>query len=104
MSPRSSSVSSRRSRRWNANARIRQSETRYRALFQLSSEAVLIVDATTLKISEANPASVEMFSGNAKRLIGRNLMDMFHGEDASAAQRLLASVWSSPRAEDARRA
>jgi transcriptional regulator PpsR len=82
-------------------ARLRQSETRYRALFQLSSEAVLIVDANSLKVVEANPAAVELFAG-AKRLPGRNLVDLFQPEDAPSAQRLLGAVWSSPRAEEAK--
>ena len=43
--------------------RIRQAEARHRLLFQVASEAVLIVDAITRKILEANPA--------AGRLLGR---------------------------------
>ncbi|MFQ3595549.1 MAG: transcriptional regulator PpsR [Sphingomonadaceae bacterium] len=41
----------------------RQSESRYRLLFNLSGEAVLIVDSRTRAVTEANPA--------AERLIGR---------------------------------
>jgi len=37
--------------------RLRQTEQRYRLLFDLCSEPVLIVDASTRRISEANPAA-----------------------------------------------
>ena len=37
--------------------KMRQTEARHRLLFQVASEAVLIVDAATRKILEANPAA-----------------------------------------------
>ena len=37
--------------------KFRHAETRYRHLFQVAGEAVLVVDATTQKILEANPAA-----------------------------------------------
>ena len=37
--------------------RLRQTETRYRMLFDMASEPVLIVDAETRRIREANPAA-----------------------------------------------
>jgi transcriptional regulator PpsR len=39
-------------------SRLRQIETRYRALFQLSAEPVVIVETATLKIVDANPAAL----------------------------------------------
>jgi transcriptional regulator PpsR len=45
--------------------RLRAAESRYRLLFDLSSEPVLIVDATTNRFVEVNPA--------AKRLIGSDV-------------------------------
>ncbi len=43
-------------------SRLRHVETRYRLLFEMSREAVLILDAATFKVLEANPA--------ARRLLG----------------------------------
>ena len=40
--------------------KLRQVETRYRLLFQLSPEAVLIIDALTQRIVEANPAAASV--------------------------------------------
>src|SRR4051794_25075017 len=41
-------------------SRLREVEMRYRLLFQLSSEAVLILDAADHRVTEANPAARSM--------------------------------------------
>ena len=41
--------------------KLRQNESRYRQLFQVATDAVMIVDAETLCIVEANRAAVELF-------------------------------------------
>ena len=41
--------------------RFREAETRYRHLLETSSEAVLIVDGSTQKVLEANPAARALF-------------------------------------------
>jgi PAS domain-containing protein len=55
--------------------RMRHIETRYRLLFQLSTESVLVVDVATMKIVDANPAAGRLFGVPAKRLIGRTFPD-----------------------------
>jgi transcriptional regulator PpsR len=70
-------------------ARLRQVEARYRLLFQLSSEAALIVDVGTQKILEANPAAIQLFGGNPKTIIGRVFPEGF---DAESNERLRALV------------
>ncbi|MDX2264175.1 MAG: transcriptional regulator PpsR [Hyphomicrobiales bacterium] len=77
-------------------ARLRQAETRYRLLFQISSEAVLIVEAATGRISEANPASLQALKKPAAKLIGKSFADEF-GQDAPAVHELLAGVKASGR-------
>lgn len=47
--------------------RLRHMETRYRSLFQVASEAVLILDAVTGKLEEANPAANELFGADVSR-------------------------------------
>jgi transcriptional regulator PpsR len=42
-------------------------ETRYRSLFQVASEAVLILDAVSGKLEEANPAALALFGVEASR-------------------------------------
>ena len=47
--------------------RLRHMETRYRSLFQVASEAVLIVDAATGKLEEINPAATALFGVEAAK-------------------------------------
>lgn len=51
--------------------RLRHVETRYRLLFQRSREAVLVVDAQTRKVVDANAAAGTLFGVPAERLVGR---------------------------------
>ena len=81
-------------------ARLRHAETRYRLLFQIASEPVLIVDSTTLKIVEANPASAQLLNKTAKRLTGRNFVELFDGESAKRVQSHLAAVRSTGSADE----
>jgi transcriptional regulator PpsR len=50
--------------------RLRQVETRYRLLFDMASEPVLIVDAETRRIREANPAAHRLLDAADGALIG----------------------------------
>jgi transcriptional regulator PpsR len=83
-------------------ARLRQAETRYQTLFQLSSEAVVILDAASLKIAEANPAAAKLITDGAGRLSGRSFIDLLDKESAQASQTMLAALRSSARAGEIR--
>eukprot|EP01037_Dinobryon_pediforme_P014364 gene14364-14488_t len=50
--------------------RLRQAETRYRLLFDMASEPVLIVDGQTRCIREANPAAHRLLDAREGSLIG----------------------------------
>ncbi|MFC3580548.1 transcriptional regulator PpsR [Sphingomonas hylomeconis] len=50
--------------------RLRQAETRYRLLFDMASDAVLIVDADTRRIREANPAAHRLLDAADGTLVG----------------------------------
>ncbi len=52
-------------------ARFRQAELRYRQLFQMAGEAVLVVDAGSGRVLEANPAAVTMMGTPAEKLVGQ---------------------------------
>jgi transcriptional regulator PpsR len=82
-------------------ARLRNMEMRYRLLFQATPEAILIVDAPTLRISEANPAAAALLDETAERLVGRNLLEAFDARGAEAVQTLLAAVRATGRADEA---
>ena len=50
--------------------RLRQAETRYRLLFDMASEPVMIVDGQTRRIREANPAAHRLLDAREGSLIG----------------------------------
>ncbi len=81
-------------------ARLRHEETRYRLLFQIASESVMIVDATTNKVMEANPAAVERLGGNSGAIVGRDLRDFFEADAYPAVQGMLAGLRNTGRALD----
>jgi transcriptional regulator PpsR len=82
-------------------SRIRAMETRYRVLFQLSSEPMLICDAATRKVSEANGASLAAFSLPLSRIIGRSLSTLFDEHDGDALGGLITSAMSGGEAKAA---
>ena len=82
--------------------RLRHVETRYRLLFQMASEAVLIVDSTTQKVIEANPAAVQLLGESARRVVGRSFPEGFDAESTQSVQDLLAGVRAAGRADDVR--
>lgn len=86
--------------------RFRQAETRYRHLFQASSEAVLIVDAGSLRILEANPAAVALVSngGGPRRLAGGALSALFEAPNSKPLQAAIAAARSARRSEVVRTA
>jgi transcriptional regulator PpsR len=81
-------------------SRLRESETRYQALFQLSSEAIIIVDAATMKITEANPAGSRLMANGTTRLAGRSFLDLLDQSSVQDAQTLLGEARGTPRAKD----
>jgi transcriptional regulator PpsR len=83
-------------------SRLRHAETKYRLLFQLSSESVLVLDATTLKVTEANPAAVALFGAHSRRIIGRSFTEGFDATSTQALQVMLAAVRTAGRADDQR--
>ena len=83
-------------------ARLRHVELRYRLLFQMSSEAVLILDAATLKVIEANPAAHQLFGQAIRRIMARGLIQAFDAPGAEAVQALLNTVRVAGRADDVR--
>ncbi|MEO8524465.1 MAG: transcriptional regulator PpsR [Caldimonas sp.] len=78
--------------------RLRHMETRYRSLFQVAAEAVLIVDAASGRLDEANPAAAALFGADASRP-GSMLSESFDAPGRLAVQALLAHVNANGKAE-----
>lgn len=75
--------------------RLRHLESRYRLLFDLTSEGVLIVDGKNLKIVEANPAAAGAFDETVLKLVGRSILDCVDNASRQSVAKLLDTVHAS---------
>jgi transcriptional regulator PpsR len=82
--------------------RIRHVETRYRLLFQMASDAVLIVDDAARKILDSNPTARRLFADAAEPGRPWPLTGGFTPDTARSVDLLLAGVRASGRADDVR--
>ena len=82
--------------------RFRQVETRYRLLFRMVSEAILIIDAPTQRVVEANPAAGQLLGETPSRVIGRPFPEGFDTDSTHSINGLLAGVRAAGRADDVR--
>ena len=78
--------------------RLRHVETRYRLLFQVASEAVLILDAATEKLEEANPAAYKLL-GDKSRITGWTFSESMDALSLPSVKQLFAALKSNGRAE-----
>ncbi|MEE4338645.1 transcriptional regulator PpsR [Erythrobacter sp.] len=72
--------------------RMRQLESRYRMLFERSHEAVLIVEASSLRIREANPAAHTLLGARAGSLPGKKLPGMVDKSARDTLQTLVGAA------------
>ncbi len=79
--------------------RFREAETRYRHLLETSAEAVLIVDGSTQKVLEANPAARALCGGTRSKLTGVALASLFEASQGERLQDLLAAARSVGKRE-----
>ncbi|HEX2944129.1 MAG TPA: transcriptional regulator PpsR [Rhodopila sp.] len=83
-------------------ARIRHIETRYRLLFQVASDAVLIIDSSGRKILDSNPTARRLFGEAVEAGKSWPPEDVFTPEGQRAVELLLTGVRASGRADDVR--
>ncbi|HRD95430.1 MAG TPA: transcriptional regulator PpsR [Rubrivivax sp.] len=76
--------------------RARQAESRYRLLFQVATDAVLTVDARSLRVLEANQAAVSLL-GTGVVLAGKVVLDLFDRSSRAVLQELLLNAGSTGR-------
>ncbi|MEQ8412233.1 MAG: transcriptional regulator PpsR [Erythrobacter sp.] len=81
--------------------RMRQLETRYRMLFERSQEAVLIVEASSLRIREANPAAHSLLGARAGSLPGKKLPGVVDKSARDTLQTLVGAALASDAASPA---
>ncbi len=80
--------------------RMRGAETRYRLLFQLAGEPVLVVDAATRRVTDVNPAAARLLGKPEKRIVGQDAVDLFDGANARELGSLFAGLRVTGQAVD----
>jgi len=83
-------------------ARMRQAETRFRLLFQTASEAILVVDAASLVVTEANPAALRLLGNGGQGIVGRPLAEAFDERSATVVGTLASTVRAAGQADEVR--
>ena len=82
-------------------ARLRHMDTRYRVLFENSSEAILIAEATTRRVTEANPAARRLLGEAGRRAAGRSVHDLIESSSQPGVDEMLGTVQGMGRADPA---
>ncbi len=82
--------------------RLRNVETRYRMLFDMAAEAILIVDGTSGKVLEANPAAKDVLGPAGRRLVGQTFPAGLPERLQREAAALVGRVRASGRSEELR--
>jgi transcriptional regulator PpsR len=77
--------------------RLRHAETRYRLLFQVSSEAVVMLDAQSQLIIDANPAALALFDEAAPKLTKSEFATQFDPTDQPAILKFFADIRATGR-------
>lgn len=70
----------------------RQAESRYRLLFQVATDAVLVVDALTMQVVDANQAATDLFGLALESLVGLDAAKSFDQTSQPAFGELLTST------------
>ena len=82
--------------------RLRNVEKRYRLLFERATDAVLIVEATSHRVLEANAVATDLLAQPARRLVGHELAAGLPERTQRELYGLLSRVRASGRSEDLR--
>ncbi len=79
--------------------KLRDIESRYRILFHLAIEPLIVVEAQTLKILDANEGAAKLFDRPVKKLVGTSAASVFAKADQGMATEALAALGSRARAD-----
>jgi transcriptional regulator PpsR len=72
--------------------RLRQVETRYRRLFDMVSDAIIVVDEASGRVLEANPAASELLGDEGRNIVGKPFPLGFDTRGTAAVSALLADT------------
>jgi transcriptional regulator PpsR len=80
----------------------RESESRYRLLFQVATDPVLIVDAGSMTVNEVNPAAAERFGETPAALAGRGVALLFEADSWPVVADLFERARAGSRSDEVR--
>ena len=80
----------------------RQAEARYRMLFQVATDAVWIVDASNMLVTEANPAALELLPPGGADIHGIHAATLFDENSRAAVRELLATARATGKPSEIR--
>ncbi|NQW93243.1 MAG: PAS domain-containing protein [Polaromonas sp.] len=83
-------------------AQARQAEARYRLLFQVATDAVIVVDGSTLNIIEANQSASALFDLSISQVVGQNAGFGFERHSRDIVTAALASALESGQSTETR--
>ncbi|MEO7937682.1 MAG: transcriptional regulator PpsR [Burkholderiaceae bacterium] len=75
--------------------RVRMAEARYRLLFQVATDAVMVVEPETLEIMEANLAASQLFELSVEQVVGRPIAFGFESHSRGPVKELMARARAS---------
>jgi PAS domain S-box-containing protein len=81
--------------RWQAEAALRASEERFRALVENSSDALLLIDVEG-RITYLSPSSERHLGWAPEQLVGRSILDFLHTEDRDLVGARLVETLGHP--------
>lgn len=82
--------------------KVRGADARYRILFHISSEAIVIVDAGSHRVVDLNPAAADLFQATPGRLVGKRFVEVVGGDRQYEIEQHLQTVRFAGRLESAR--
>ncbi len=77
--------------------RVRHAESRYRLLFQVATEAVLVLDAGNGRVLEANPAASTVLGLPPRRIVGRSFVELFDDAGQGELESAIAAARAAGR-------
>lgn len=80
----------------------RQAESRYRVLFQVATDAILVADAETFDILDANQAASKLFDMSVDQIVGRSVSFGFERHTHNAINELLVNARNNGQQADIR--
>jgi PAS domain S-box-containing protein len=81
--------------RWHAEAALRASEERFRALVENSSDALLLINGGG-RIAYLSPSSERHLGWRADQMVHRSIFDFLHPSDRERAEKRLAESLANP--------